>query len=120
MSKLHVDSIIKSFGTKQVLTDVYLSCEKGEIIGLLGRNGTGKSTLLKIIFGSLPADRKFVKIGNKIITGLFDNRNLIKYLPQDNFLPSHVKVKTIIELFCTESNAKSIKAHYLISLLTTD
>jgi ABC-type multidrug transport system ATPase subunit len=115
MSKLHVDSIIKSFGTKQVLTDVYLSCEKGEIIGLLGRNGAGKSTLLKIIFGSLPADRKFVKIGNKIVTGLFDNRNLIKYLPQDNFLPSHVKVKTIIELFCTESNAESIKAHYLIS-----
>lgn len=114
MNKLHVDSVIKNFGTKQILTDVFISCQKGEIIGLLGRNGTGKSTLLKIIFGSLPADRKFVKIGEKILSGLFDNRNLIKYLPQDNFLPSHVKVKTIIELFCDKEKAELIRTHELI------
>ena len=114
MSKLHVDSVIKSFNTTQVLTDVYISCEKGEIIGLLGRNGTGKSTLLKIIFGSLPADSKFVKIGDKIITGLFENRKLIKYLPQNNFLPNHVKVNSIIQLFCDENNASLIKNHDLI------
>ncbi len=114
MSKLHVDSIIKSFNTKQVLTDVFISCEKGEIIGLLGRNGTGKSTLLKIIFGSLSADRKFVKIGAKLIYGLFDNRRLINYLPQDNFLPNHVKIKTIINLFCDKENAELIKKHNLI------
>lgn len=114
MSKLYVDSVIKSFDTKQVLTDVYLSCEKGEIIGLLGRNGIGKSTLLKIIFGSLQADNKFVKIGNKKVNGLFDNRNLIKYLPQDDFLPEHVNVRTIIELFCNESNAELLREHYLI------
>ncbi|MBN1111977.1 MAG: ATP-binding cassette domain-containing protein [Bacteroidales bacterium] len=114
MSKLHVDSIIKNFDTKQVLTDVFISCQKGDIIGLLGRNGTGKSTLLKIIFGSIPADNKFVKIGDKISSGLFDNRKLIKYLPQDNFLPNHVKVKTIIELFCDKNKAELIKKHKLI------
>ncbi|MGK7394374.1 MAG: ATP-binding cassette domain-containing protein [Candidatus Cyclobacteriaceae bacterium M3_2C_046] len=114
MSKLHVDSVIKNFDTKQVLTDVFISCQKGEIIGLLGRNGTGKSTLLKVIFGSLPADRKFVKIGEKLSTGLFNNRNLIKYLPQDNFLPNHVKVKTIIKLFCNKEKAELIKKHDLI------
>jgi energy-coupling factor transporter ATP-binding protein EcfA2 len=63
MSRLHVDSVIKSLNYKQVLTDVYLYCEKGEILGILGRNGSGKSTLLKIIFGSLYAERKFVKVG---------------------------------------------------------
>jgi ABC-type multidrug transport system ATPase subunit len=114
MSKLHVDSVIKNFDTKQVLTDVFISCQKGEIIGLLGRNGTGKSTLLKIIFGSLKADRKFVKVGGKISTGLFDNRKLIKYLPQDNFLPDHVKVKTIIKLFCDKERAELLKKHDLI------
>lgn len=115
MSKLHVDSVIKRFNTNQVLTDVYLSCEKGEVIGLLGRNGTGKSTLLKIIFGSLPADNKFVKIGDKLVKGLFDNRKRIKYLPQDSFLPNHVKIKTIIKLFCNEINTGLIKNHDLIS-----
>ena len=114
MSKLHVDSVIKSFDTKQVLTDVFISCQKGEIIGLIGRNGSGKSTLLKIIFGSIPSDRKFVKIGDKISNGLFDNRKLIKYLPQDNFLPNHVSVKTIIDLFCDIDKAVLIKAHGLI------
>jgi ABC-type multidrug transport system ATPase subunit len=114
MSNLHVDSIIKSFNTKQVLTDVFISCQKGEIIGLLGRNGTGKSTLLQIIFGSLPADTKFVKVGDNIIHGLSDHRGLIKYLPQNNFLPNHVKVKTIVELFCDEKNAGLIENHVLI------
>ncbi|MFA6260805.1 MAG: ATP-binding cassette domain-containing protein [Bacteroidia bacterium] len=117
MNKLHVDSIIKSFGTNQVLTDVYLSCEKGEIVGLLGRNGTGKSTLLKIIFGSVSADRKFVRVGDKIVQGLYSNYKLINYLPQDNFLPSHLKVKTIIDLFCNESKAEFISEHYLIKPL---
>ncbi|WMN11770.1 ATP-binding cassette domain-containing protein [Marivirga salinae] len=115
MSKLHVDSVIKSFATKQILTDVFISCQKGEIIGLLGRNGTGKSTLLKIIFGSIQADSRFVKIGEKISSGLFDNRKLIKYLPQDNFLPNHVKVKTIIELFCDKNETELIKKHDLIA-----
>jgi ABC-type multidrug transport system ATPase subunit len=117
LNKLHVDSIIKSFGTNQVLTDVYLSCEKGEIVGLLGRNGTGKSTLLKIIFGSVSADRKFVRVGDKIVQGLYSNYKLINYLPQDNFLPSHLKVKTIIDLFCNESKAEFISEHYLIKPL---
>ena len=114
MSKLHVDSVIKNFDTNQVLTDIYLSCDKGEIIGLLGRNGTGKSTLLKIIFGSLQADRKFVKVGDKLIHGLFDNRKLINYLPQENFLPSHIKVNKLIDLFCNRRHAILIKKHKLI------
>ncbi len=115
MSKLHVDSIIKSYGYKQVLTDVFLSCNKGEIVGLLGRNGTGKSTLLRIIFGSLKADRKFVKVGNKLINSLSDSRNLIKYLLQDNFLPDHVKVSTLVYLFCDKQNASVILKNHLIS-----
>lgn len=114
MCKMHVDSVIKSFGTRQVLTDIFLSCSQGEILGLLGRNGAGKSTLLKIIFGSLFADRKFVKIGNKIINGVFDNRNLVKYLPQNHFLPNHIKVITIIALFCDKENASRIKDNDLI------
>ncbi|WP_435523244.1 ATP-binding cassette domain-containing protein [Chryseobacterium indoltheticum] len=53
MSKLHIDSITKSFGEKDILKDIYLSCETGTISGLLGRNGSGKSTLLQIIFGTI-------------------------------------------------------------------
>ncbi len=118
MSGLFVDSVIKNYGTKQVVTDVFISCKQGEIIGLLGRNGSGKSTLLKIIFGSLVADRKFVKVDNKLINGLFDNRNLVNYLPQDSFLPDHIKIKRLIGLFCDKTEAELLfKNEYISPLL---
>lgn len=99
MNKLHVDSIRKTYGYKSILSDIFISCSEGEIIALLGKNGAGKSTLMKIIFGSVRADNKFVKVNDKIITNLYDSKNLIKYLPQENFLPNHVKIKKIIDLF---------------------
>jgi ABC-type multidrug transport system ATPase subunit len=108
MSGLYVDSVTKSFGIRQVLTDIFITCRQGEIIGLLGRNGAGKSTLLKIIFGSMSADYKFVRIGNKQINGLYDNRKLINYLPQNGFMPNHIKVSKIISLFCDKPNADLI------------
>ena len=117
MNGLYVDSVTKSFGIRQVLTDIFLSCEVGEIIGLLGRNGAGKSTLLKIIFGSMQPDFKFIRIGDKRINGLYDNRNLINYLPQHSFLPNHLIISQIIKLFCDKSNADLIAANELISPL---
>jgi ABC-type multidrug transport system ATPase subunit len=111
MSHLHIDSVAKSFGTRQVLTDIFISCKKGDIIGLLGRNGAGKSTLLKIIFGSMRADFKFIRIGEKKIEGLYDNRCLINYLPQHGFLPGHLKVNRIISLFCNKPDADLISAN---------
>ncbi len=100
MSGLHVDSVVKDFGLRQVLSDVFISCKPGEIIGLLGRNGSGKSTLLKIIFGVLKANQKFVKVDDKQIRSLYDNRNLIQYLPQDSFLPTNISIRKIISIFC--------------------
>ena len=117
MSKLHVDSIIKTFGTKQVLTDIFLACEKGEIIGLLGKNGSGKSTLLKIIFGAINSDRKFVRIDNKVISNLFENRNLVNYLPQDNFLPNHLNIRKIVSTFCDRENTEKILSNSHIKQL---
>lgn len=117
MKRLHVDSILKTYGNKQILSDVFISCEKGEIVGLLGRNGVGKSTLLEIIFGSLKADNKFIKIDNKYSKGILDNQDLIKYLPQKNFLPNHIKISTIIKLFCNKTNASIIINNHLIKPL---
>ena len=112
MNGLQVDSVVKSFNTQKILTDIFISCKKGEIIGLLGRNGSGKSTLLKIIFGLLRADYKFVKVDNKIIYHtIFKSSQLIKYFPQNSFLPGHIKIRTIANLFCNKKNAEFIKEH---------
>ncbi len=98
-SLLEIDSVIKSYATRQVLTDIWLSCLTGDIIGILGRNGCGKSTLLKILFGSLEAERKFIRIDGKVRDCPFETPGLISFLPQDNFLPKYLKISKIITLF---------------------
>ena len=115
MSGLHADSILKSYGDRTILSDVYLGCRTGEIVGLLGRNGCGKSTMLKIIFGALNAEYRFVRVDDKVQNKLSESSKLIKYLPQDSFLPNHIKVKTIIRLFCDPDNAAALYEHPLVS-----
>src|SRR6218665_3655943 len=60
---LEVNGLWKTFGGKPALEDVSFKVEKGEIFGLLGHNGAGKSTSLGIILGMVAADRGEVKIG---------------------------------------------------------
>ena len=96
---LEADSIRKTFGTNQVLTDISLRCRPGDIIGLLGRNGSGKSTLLKIIFGTLYTDYKFIRINDIILDQPFKTKNKIAYLSQDNFLPKNLTVKQVVEIY---------------------
>ncbi|TKC58468.1 ATP-binding cassette domain-containing protein [Pedobacter hiemivivus] len=114
MSGLHVDSVRKQIGDKQILNDVFISCKPGQIVGLLGRNGSGKSTLLKIMFGSLAAEYKFVTIDDSKLDSLYGNRKLIHYLPQDNYLPNHIKIKSIIHCFCNKENAAVLVENDLI------
>jgi ABC-type lipopolysaccharide export system ATPase subunit len=96
---LEIDSVIKSFSDRQILTDIYLKCETGDVIGILGRNGTGKSTLLKILFGVLPADRKFIRLNGKVFNQPYTSANTICYLPQHDFLPSQLSVKKVVTLY---------------------
>ncbi|WP_454047035.1 ATP-binding cassette domain-containing protein [Chryseobacterium sp. Marseille-Q8038] len=110
MSKLHVDSVTKSFNERKILQDVYIECETGQITGLLGRNGSGKSTLLKIIFGVISGDTQFIKCGNKVLKSISDRKNRISYLPQDLFLPKYETVKNLIPFFCNKENTNLLFA----------
>lgn len=104
MSRLHADSITKSFGAKQILKDMYIGCESGTITALLGRNDTGKSTLLKIIFGTVKGDSQYIRVDDKILQNQMDRKGRIAYLPQYSFLPKGIKIKNLIPLFCNREN----------------
>lgn len=108
MNKLHIDSITKSFGERDILKDIYLNCKTGNISGLLGRNGSGKSTLFQIIFGSIKGDTQYIKLNNTILQNQFDRKNKIAYLPQYSFLPKNIKIKNLIDLFCDKENSTKI------------
>ncbi len=104
---LEVDSVIKMFGDKTVLADIYLSCVPGDVIGLFGRNGTGKSTLLKIIFGSLKGDRSFIRINGKIQKHAAFRSGLLVYLPQDGFLLPELSLTKIAEIYLPKELRKT-------------
>jgi ATP-binding cassette subfamily F protein uup len=68
MPLLRLDSIHLQYGTQVILDNVNLSITRGEKLGLLGRNGTGKTTLLKVLAGELTADsgERWVRPGIRI------------------------------------------------------
>ena len=61
-------NVYKSYGKKDVLTDLNVSIPKGKIIGLLGPNGSGKSTLLKCIYRTLKPNGGCIMLGNTPIS----------------------------------------------------
>ncbi len=103
---LEVDSVVKSFSDKTILSDVYLCCCPGDIIGLFGRNGEGKSTLLKIIFGTLKADRSFVRINGQVQKWPAYLSGLVAYLPQHNYLLLNHTVEQLTALYISLENRK--------------
>jgi lipopolysaccharide export system ATP-binding protein len=94
---LKVDSIELAFSGRKILQDVYLSCQQGDIVGLLGRNGCGKSSLLKIIFGLLTPGHKYVSIDDTFVHKGYDNGRMA-YLPQQNYLPKGIKIHNLAKM----------------------
>lgn len=94
---LEFDSLFLEFGYHRVLQDVYVKCEQGQIIGLLGRNGSGKSCLMKIVFGSLKAYQQSVRINGEYLPDTNIRKGLIHYLPQESFIPPFLKIKKVLQ-----------------------
>jgi ATPase subunit of ABC transporter with duplicated ATPase domains len=68
---LEVKGLSKAYGAQKVLKDVSLTVRRGERVAILGPNGLGKSTLLKIVMGRLEADEGDVRFGHEVHTGYF-------------------------------------------------
>jgi ABC-type multidrug transport system ATPase subunit len=96
---LEVDGVILEFGNQKILQDVYLKCETGKITGLLGRNGTGKTSLMNIIFGNIKLADSSVRINGKAFLKSYRYPESLMYLPQFSFIPKHMKVNRIVNDF---------------------
>ena len=92
---LEVDSVILEFGTRRILQDVYLKCETNRIVGLLGRNGSGKSCLMNIIYGHLKPLNGSVRINGRTLLRNSRSPAELMYLPQFHFIPGHLTLKRI-------------------------
>ncbi|HEX3775844.1 MAG TPA: ATP-binding cassette domain-containing protein [Polyangiaceae bacterium] len=77
---LAVEGVSKSYGEKLVLHDVSLTVRRGDKLAVIGPNGLGKSTLLKIIMQRVSAERGHVKLGHEVRLGYFaqDHHELLQ------------------------------------------
>ena len=69
---LIVDGISKSFEEKPLVSNVNMHVKRGEHVFLLGDNGTGKTTVMRMIMNELSADSGDIELGARVITGYFD------------------------------------------------
>ncbi|MNK08422.1 Lipopolysaccharide export system ATP-binding protein LptB [compost metagenome] len=100
MYTLSVSELTKAFDNKSVLDYIALECKTSEIVSIFGRNGSGKSTILKILFGTLKADRIRLSINGKpLMAEEVIPQQKIAYLPQDSFLPKSLKVRDVVPLY---------------------
>lgn len=103
---LRVENIAKSYGRKEVLTDVSFEINKGVMCGIVGENGSGKSTLLKIIVGTLKANR-----GKVIHSGK------LGYCPQETLLFPQLTVNEHFIYFSRAYEIKRKKLHERCNVL---
>ncbi len=87
MSILSVQGISKTYRSREVVRDISLTVNSGEIVGLLGPNGAGKTTSFHIIVGLLPCDTGSIYLNNKEISFLPMEKRArlgLGYLPQES------------------------------------
>lgn len=119
MELLEINHLYKNYDDKKVLKDINLKLKGGKIIGLLGQNGTGKSTLIKLINDLLTPTKGSIKVnGNDI--GV-ETKKIISYLPERTYLNKNMTVNEVINYFNDfYDNFDSKKARKLLKDLKLD
>ena len=91
------NEVYKRYSNKDVLKGVNLNIPKGKIVGLLGPNGSGKTTMIKLMNGLLQPDKGSVEI-NKIKPSI-ETKKIVSYLPEKTYLNDWMKVKDMLAFF---------------------
>lgn len=94
---VYLDHVTKNYGHEVALMDVSLNIQPGRIIGLLGPNGSGKTTIIKLINGLLQPS-----LGNIYIHGQLPSpasKKVVSYLPDTTYLNENMKIVDAIRYF---------------------
>ena len=94
---LEIKNVHKKYLSHSVLEGVGFSIPRGKIVGLLGPNGCGKTTILKLISGLLQLNEGEIRI-NGICPGQ-QTKSMISYLPERSYLNDWMKISDILNLF---------------------
>lgn len=119
---IEIKNLYKKFGKLEVLSDINLSCQKGECIALIGPNGCGKTTLIKSILGMVLPDSGSILFAGQSVLTEYLYREKIGYMPQIGRYPDTMTIGQIIEMIkkirnsTTELDEELLKAFELHEL----
>ncbi len=97
-----IEHLYKNYGDKEVLKDLNLIIAKGERLAFVGQNGTGKTTLAKIMVGELPASSGKIKTGHNVKIGYFAQN-------QSEYLDSGLTVLETLEAASDDTNRSKVR-----------
>lgn len=91
-------NISKRFGKLRVLDDVSLTLQRGHCVALIGPNGSGKTTLIKTVLGMVVPQSGTLLVKGKSISGQWDYRRDIGYMPQIGRYPEHMTIGQVFDM----------------------
>ncbi|MCR1917997.1 ABC-F family ATP-binding cassette domain-containing protein [Frisingicoccus caecimuris] len=104
---LFIEHLTKSFDHEYLFQDISMDIKRGERVALIGDNGAGKTTILKIINGLLPADTCELRLGAKVHIGyydqehqvLHDEKNIFEEISDDYPSLSNTRIRNVLAAF---------------------
>lgn len=104
---LTVESLSKSFDDNLLFADLSFFIRKGEHVAIIGDNGTGKTTILKIINDIIPADSGSIKLGTNVMIGyydqehhvLHDNKTIFEEISDDYPYLNNTEIRNVLAAF---------------------
>jgi len=127
-SIIEFDNVSLSYGNRLILDNINFKINEGQIFGMLGPNGVGKSTIFNLITGLVNPDKGKIKIVNEDVTKfpvyLRTKKFKVGYVPQYggyfNDLSLQENLKAISEIVIEKKNLRAEKINYLISRFELD
>lgn len=102
MNLINIEKLTKSYTERKLFEDASFSLQEGEKVGIIGINGTGKTTLLRMIMGTEEAEEGNITVANHVV---------MRYLPQHpEFSPEKSSLECVLEGNVTEENRWSIES----------
>lgn len=116
---LEVNNVYKSIKGKEILRGITFNLERGKVLGIMGPNGQGKTTLLNVIEGFLKMDEGEIKLDGNNISNL--TKGEISYLQDMNIFNKSMKIKDAINLYADFFyNFDKEKMYYYLDFMNLD
>lgn len=104
---LHIEGLSKAFGEQRLFSNIDIDIKRSEKVALIGDNGTGKTTILKIINQVIPADKGLVHLGSNVHIGYYDQEHQVLDMNKTIFdeisdtWPSmtHTRIRNVLAAF---------------------